>query len=216
VIFVEIEETSRKRNRRGEGRQLRAEILEGAARLVDQAGTSDAVTLRAVAREVGIAAPSIYAHFPDRDAIVEALMVAAFRALTETVKAGSDSVDAADPVGRLEAGCRAYLTFAADQPQRYRALFELPWPAPSDDSMPDARAEAQASFDVLVNSIEVCVLAGVSASTDVFADAVAIWAGLHGLAALRATHPGFPWPDRFQLCDTMVHRLARIEDPGAA
>ena len=73
-----MKEAVRERNRRGEGGKLRAEILEGATALLEQNGSEEAVTLRAVARQVGISAPSIYSHFPDREAIVDAIVDGAF------------------------------------------------------------------------------------------------------------------------------------------
>ena len=54
----------RARNPRGSGDRLREEIVEAGIRLVDETGDSAALTLRGVARAAGIAAPSIYQHFP--------------------------------------------------------------------------------------------------------------------------------------------------------
>ena len=77
-----------RRNRRGEGARLGDEIIEAALAIIDRTGSDDAVTLRAVAREVGIAAPSIYAHFADRDAIVLAAVSRTFSELYEAIVAG--------------------------------------------------------------------------------------------------------------------------------
>lgn len=52
------------RNRRGEGALLRTEILTAATELIEAGGDERAVTLRAVARRAGIAAPSIYRTSP--------------------------------------------------------------------------------------------------------------------------------------------------------
>src|SRR6266700_6738108 len=60
----------RQRNARGQGARLTQDIVSAALALIEREGSDEAVTLRAVAREIGIAAPSIYNHFPDRDAIV--------------------------------------------------------------------------------------------------------------------------------------------------
>ena len=73
-----MKEVVRERNRRGEGGRLRDDILAGATALLERTGSEEAVTLRAVAREVGISAPSIYSHFPDREAIVDAIVDGAF------------------------------------------------------------------------------------------------------------------------------------------
>lgn len=50
---------ARQRNRRGEGAHLRDEIIAGASAILERTGSEENLTLRAVAREVGIAAPSI-------------------------------------------------------------------------------------------------------------------------------------------------------------
>lgn len=64
-----MKEAVRERNRRGQGTRLRAEILAGATQLLEDSGSEEAVTLRAIARQIGISAPSIYSHFPDREAL---------------------------------------------------------------------------------------------------------------------------------------------------
>jgi len=53
-----------KRNARGQGGRLTEDIVSAALELIEREGTDEAVTLRAVAREIGIAAPSIYAISP--------------------------------------------------------------------------------------------------------------------------------------------------------
>ena len=109
-------EVVRSRNRRGEGGRLREEILAGATELLEETGSEDAVTLRAVARRVGISAPSIYAHFPDREAIVDAIVDSAFDDFNTAIYSAIDGVT--EPLVRLRAGCAAYLRFAADRPNR--------------------------------------------------------------------------------------------------
>src|SRR6266852_3216557 len=79
----------RQRNARGQGARLTEDIVSAAITLIERAGTHEAVTLRAVAREVGIAAPSIYAHFPDREAIVMAVTLRVFGELGAAVEQGS-------------------------------------------------------------------------------------------------------------------------------
>src|SRR6266851_4574824 len=107
----------RPRNARGQGGRLTEEIVSAALTLIERTGSHEAVTLRAVAREVGIAAPSIYAHFPDRDAVLMAAVMRIFDELTEVIEA------AADPVARLVAGCEAYVAFGLAHPARYGVLF---------------------------------------------------------------------------------------------
>src|SRR5205807_3982678 len=67
--------TGRRRpNARGQGERLRADIVAAAVGMLDELADDEALSLRAVARAVHIAATSVYLHFPDRDALVLAAM----------------------------------------------------------------------------------------------------------------------------------------------
>ncbi len=199
----------RERNRRGEGGKLRDDILAGATELLEQTGNEEAVTLRAVARAVGISAPSIYTHFADREAIVDAIVDAAFADFNEAIYSAVG--DASGPLARLRAGCAAYLRFAAERPNRYKLLFErqnlINRP---EHAVPSIRT---GSFDVLVRGVQDCIDAGLSASTDAQLDSKAIWVALHGYATLHALLPGFPWPDTNDLLDRLIYGLAQIAGP---
>jgi len=54
----------RRRNLRGEGGRLKAGVIDATMRLLDRSPTAES-SLRMAAKEGGVAAPSIYAHFPD-------------------------------------------------------------------------------------------------------------------------------------------------------
>lgn len=207
-----MSELARERNRRGEGARLRDEILAGATELLERTGSEEAVTLRAVARQVGISAPSIYAHFADREAIVDAIVNAAFSDFNAAIQTARDAAGQAGggPRERLRAGCAAYLEFAAERPNRYKLLFErqnLLSDAP--EAIPPIRTE---SLQRLVASLQECIEAGLSASDDPLRDATAIWMALHGFATLHNWLPGFPWPGTDTLLDRIVYGLAQIPD----
>lgn len=198
------EMATRARNRRGEGARLRDEILTAATRLLEETGSEEAVTLRAVARGVGISAPSIYAHFPDRSAIVEAVVDQAFTDFTAAIVAGVGM--ASDPVERLRGGCAAYLDFAERHRNRYRLLFER------RDLIPGGQMTQvqRDSFAILVAALQTCIDAGRSTSRDAFGDACAMWTALHGYATLHVGLPGFPWPPEPDMLDRIVYGLGRI------
>jgi AcrR family transcriptional regulator len=207
----------RQRNARGQGARLTEEIVAAALALIERAGSDEAVTLRAVAREVGIAAPSIYAHFADRDAIIIAAVLQVFDDLTDAVEAGLESAGQ-DPVDRLVGGCEAYVSFGLQQPARYGVLFSerrlgmQDYCKPvqlSPDGKPVLEFGAE-SFALLVQSIEDCVETGASASTDVVADATAVWVAMHGTVTLRTALPGFPWLDPDQFVRQYVLSLAQV------
>ena len=208
----------RQRNARGQGARLTDEIVAAALNLIERTGSDEAVTLRAVAREVGIAAPSIYAHFADRDAIIIAAVLQVFDELTDAIEAGAESAGQ-DPVGRLVGGCEAYVKFGLEHPARYGVLFSerrlgmQDYCEPvqlSPDGKPVLEFGAE-SFALLVQAIEDCVEAGASASTDVVADATAIWVAMHGTVTLRTALPGFPWPDPDLFARQYVPSLAHVQ-----
>jgi AcrR family transcriptional regulator len=207
----------RQRNARGQGARLTEDIVAGALALIERSGSDEAVTLRAVAREVGISAPSIYPHFADRDAIVMAVVLRVFDELAEAIQRASGSARQ-DPVERLVAGCEAYVGYGLAHPARYGVLFSGSHGMPEDYCVPvpvgpeghpvlEFGAEA---FALLVRGIEDCAEAGASASTDVVADSTAVWVALHGAVTLRTSLPGFPWPEPGTFVRHLVLSLARI------
>ncbi len=205
----------RVKNRRGEGGRLRADILRAGAELLDETGQEQSVTLRAVARRIGIAAPSIYEHFPNREAILFAVVAQAFAELTGQLQTAPAA--AGDPLGRLVAVSTAYLDFARHHPQRYRVMFGGVWDvtdAVTADAVTsaDAAALGRDALTVFVDALRACITAGVSASTDPDGDAVALWVALHGLAHQQAVIPHFPWPPG--LADRLVHRVALLTATG--
>jgi AcrR family transcriptional regulator len=194
---------ARTRNRRGSGAQLRAEIIHGAGLSLDETGSADAVTLRAIARRIAIAAPSIYAHFPNREAILTALVEDGFRDLGNAIRSARSGVG--DPVQRLRVTCRAYLEFAQRRPQRYRLMFDTRHHGPEPGGY-DTAAGAEA-FHVLVGAISDCAAAGSPVSVDPFFGATTVWIALHGYATLRPARPDFPWPDDRRLIDHVLAAL---------
>src|SRR5438034_11416804 len=96
----------RGRSRRGEGERLREELVVAATGLLAETGDLGELTLRAVARRVGIAATSIYLHFPDREGLYQAVIARAFEAFDAAREAAARGL--ADPGAALRASARAY------------------------------------------------------------------------------------------------------------
>ena len=189
----------RRRNPRGEGSRLAREIVDGALAIITRTGSAEAVTLRSVAREVGIAAPSIYAHFPDREAILAAVVMKVFDDLRDRLEEADAPLS--DPIERLVAGSQAYVSFGLENPGRYSTSVHAGTSSGPSSSHPASsrsrscrRSEERASR-CSSTAIRDCVDAGVSSSTDVFADATAVWVALHGTVSLWSTMCEGPWPN---------------------
>ena len=67
-------EAPRPRNVRGEGEKLRGEIVDAAVKVLSALGPEEQFSLRSVAKRAKIAAPSIYIHFADRNALLLAVL----------------------------------------------------------------------------------------------------------------------------------------------
>lgn len=202
----------RARNPRGEGARLRDEIVEAAVELIDETGDVRFLTLRSIAKRAGIAAPSIYRHFPDQPAIMLAVVHTAFAELDLALRAALAAAGDT-PRRRFLAICQAYLEFAQSRPQRYRTMFGGLWtPTPGEGSIvaEDLTSLGSESLALLTGALTDCVTAGVSASTDPPGDAVAVWLGLHGLAHQRAVSHRLPGPpDIDQRIITAMAQLTR-------
>lgn len=131
---------------------LQEAIKEIAWKQITEFG-APALSLRAIARELKITAPAIYNYFPDRDALVTALIVDAFTSFGDWQLEARDSVPEDDPKGRMEAIGLAYRDWAHAFPQRYQLIFGTPIPgykAPLEKTFP---ASAR-SLSALVSVIE--------------------------------------------------------------
>ena len=203
---------TRPRNRRGEGARLRDEIVAGAAALLDETGDETSVTLRAVARKVGISAPSIYRHFTDQPSIMLAVVQQAFDELEAELRRALDAAGD-DPRARLFTICTGYLQFARTHPGRYRTMFGGLWMPDLDASTlteADLHELGQGTLQLLAQSIGDCAAAGIASSTDPSADAVALWVSLHGLAHQQSVTVSFPWPA--DITERLVVALAHLRE----
>lgn len=204
----------RTRNRRGEGARLRDDIIAAAVALLDETGDERAVTLRAVARRIGITAPSIYRHFADQPGIMLAVVQQAFEELDAELRRTRDAADD-DPRSRLFAVCTAYLDFARSRPGRYRTMFGGLWmPDLETGSVTEADMHAlgRSTLQLLADVLGECVGAGIATSNDPAADAVALWVGLHGLAHQQSVTVSFPWPA--DIDERLIGALAHLREAG--
>jgi AcrR family transcriptional regulator len=137
---------------------LQEAIKETAWKQIAEFG-APALSLRAIARELKISAPAIYNYFPDRDALVTALIIDAYKSFGDSQLAARDAVSSSDVPGRMKAIGVAYRTWAHAYPQRYQLIFGTPIPgyeAPLMEVLPHAAR----SLSALVSVVEQLRVAG--------------------------------------------------------
>lgn len=135
-----------------------AEIKSTAWKQVGETGAAS-LSLRAIAREMGMTAPGLYRYYKDRDALVTALLTDAFDSFSVALESARDSCAADDHAGRFRAICKAYFEWGVANPQKYIFLFGTPIPGYqfSEEVGPSART----SFLVLQGVIGEAQQAGV-------------------------------------------------------
>jgi AcrR family transcriptional regulator len=176
----------RPQSRWGEGSVLREEIISAAARLLAGSGREGDLSLRAVAREAGIAAPSIYLHFKDRADLVATVTEQAYRELVSELLTARSANAEEGPRKALNAMARRYCEFALDNPGQYRVMFGV-------ERVMGTREEASGHplsllFEVWNEAVFACVGDRPAA---VGADRLArlLWSSLHGIVAMAMTMP---------------------------
>ncbi|MEU1523536.1 TetR/AcrR family transcriptional regulator [Nocardia rhamnosiphila] len=101
-----------------------------------------AISLRGIAREMGMTARAIYSYFPTRDDLITALIRGIGESLAESLRSAVDAVPERDPAGRLVAWGRALRTWALANPEGFRLFYGQPVPGyrPPEDGPVDRAA----------------------------------------------------------------------------
>jgi AcrR family transcriptional regulator len=188
-------------------------IKDAARRLMAEHGTAG-ISIRGIAKEIGLTPPAIYTYFPRLEDLITALIVDGFNAQAAAMSEARDSVSDGDPVAQLEAALMAYRGWALAHPVDFQLIYGNPIPgyvAPREITVP----AAVRSFTVVIDAIEMVLRAGRLAPTppyvhipaylaahlrrmraqyDYAASEMAIylaavgWSQLHGLVMLELFH----------------------------
>lgn len=186
----------RKRAARGHGAALRGEVLAAAMDLLRETGSEESMSLRAVAARVGVSVPSIYLHFMDKQALLDAVCAEVFEQLHEALTAASS--DAPDAFARLRRQGVAYIHFALAHPEHYRIVMMI-GPSMHDPS----EGIALGAFGYVLETVTACAGLGVLEG-DPLQLSLQLWAGVHGVASLMIAKPKFPWPPVEEFVDDCV------------
>ncbi|WP_019546647.1 TetR/AcrR family transcriptional regulator [Streptomyces sulphureus] len=208
----------RSRSPRGQGELLRRDILEAVSRLLDEWGSAEKLTMRAVAREAGIAAPSIYLHFSDKAELVWAALEDKYEVLAgRMLKAEADAAAAgADARERLKAQAVAYCAFAREFAGHYRLMYETRQPR-----VEPARLHRHPSRHIshaLREGLARCREAGHALALPDEQAAQTLWSGMHGAITLHQalaegpTHVDLP----ARLATGLIEAMVPSESTGAA
>lgn len=137
-----------------------------------------AISLRALAKQLGVSAPALYRHFSDRESLLAELAVSGFEELRERLLA----VDQQVPRRALIDIGLVYVAFAQDEPNLYRLMFGgrvLP-----KEAHPHLDNAGHGAFHVLQDTIDRAQQAGYLKPMPLALMTAAAWSLVHGLAQL--------------------------------
>lgn len=149
--------------------EITAEILATAREHLARDGSA-ALSLRAVARDVGMVSSAVYRYVPNRDALLTMLIIEAYDSLGAAVERAEAAVPRADHLGRFLAAGHAARTWALAHPHEYALVYGSPVPgyaAPQDTIGPASRVPV-----VLVTVLVDLVAAGSTAGSEPLPEAV--------------------------------------------
>ncbi|MFM7219757.1 MAG: TetR/AcrR family transcriptional regulator [Nodosilinea sp.] len=159
---------------------LRQSLINAAIALISEEAISD-LSLRQVARRVGVSHNAPYRHFEDKEALLAAVAEQGFQSLRGTMETARQVIPS-DSSQHMEAIGVAYVHFALAHPSHYRLMFG---DYRCNFSKHPALAEAaQQSFMVLVNTIREGQIAGIFRLADPVDMAQVAWSMVHGQSML--------------------------------
>lgn len=194
--------TTRRRARspRGAGEILAEEIIEAAGELLVEHGDDTAMSIRAVANRVGVTPPSIYLHFADKDALLDAVCARYFARLDDQLAAATEGIH--DPLDRALKLGLAYIRFAVATPVLYRVAFGKPADAAHPSKVDQVLAAS--AYTRFVDTVAELADEGMFGHDEVNEVVLELWAAAHGVASLMLAKPGLGWGDEFVRAESLL------------
>ncbi len=162
---------------------LQHEILCAARQLLEENSIAS-LSLREVAKKVGVSHTAPYRHFKDKESLLAGIATVGFDELASQM---SEAVELhpGDPAGQLQEAGHRYVKLVMDNPQCVQLMFGNVLPC--DDTYPDLMASGDFAFDGLKSIIEQGQSLGVFKAGDVELMALTAWSTIHGFSLLFST-----------------------------
>lgn len=161
---------------------LKEACVRAAHEVIAERGVEQ-LSLRDVARRLGVSHQAPYKHFASRDHLLAEVIGRCFQAFARWL---DERPASPEPESDLAALGRRYLQHAGEHPLEYRLMFGTPWPEPA--AHPELVRDALHAFDVLRGVLRRMHGAGAAQRRRVDLDALFIWSTMHGLASITQSH----------------------------
>ncbi len=183
---------------------LHRDAIVAAAREMIIAGGVEALSLRRLARRLGVTAPALYSHVENKQALIRAVAEIEVGRLANDF----DSVRDADPIERIRSQSRAYVAYARENPELFSLILLTP-PDLDVASLPPGtplemttRAFASAS-----TAVDDAIAAGAIRSDNPLLVALTLWSGAHGVATVLRLGLGLPPELEDAMTDEITDRI---------
>ena len=158
---------------------LREAVLETAHKLIEAEGVK-AITLRRIAKEVGVSQNAPYSHFKDKAALLDALAEDGFHGLRDSMKAISQS--ATTPSEHLQAIGKGYVKYALSHPELFHLMFNLQQTeTPTSTAFQEASSQ---SFQIVLDAVANVQKNEKPNDESSLIATISAWAIVHGLSVL--------------------------------
>jgi AcrR family transcriptional regulator len=158
--------------------ELREACVMAAQEVIAEKGVEN-LSLRDVARRLGVSHQAPYKHYPSRDHLLAEVMRRCFQRFAEHLDQRGHFDE---PKEDLAALGRQYLSYARDHPLEYRLMFDTAWPESAEH--PDLIRDAIHAYDILRKVLRRLHGESTPANDKVDLDALYIWSTVHGLAGV--------------------------------
>ncbi|HWC78783.1 MAG TPA: TetR/AcrR family transcriptional regulator [Pseudonocardiaceae bacterium] len=151
--------------------QVREDVKAAALRQLAQGGAA-AISVNAIAKQLGVSGPALYRYFANRDELLAELVIDAYHDLAAELATATDRELGLSPGERLRAFATAWRGFAQSEPHRYQLLFTPPLPGYDAHSEP------------LVTASQTVMTAALAVLEDE-RQILSAWTRLHGFVTLE-------------------------------
>ena len=185
-----------------EKQELRQDILAAARDLFIHEGFEN-VSMRKIAEKIEYSPTTIYLYFQDKIDLLDCICEETLVRLEERLVA--IRIAYPEPLDKMRRGLLAYIDFGVEHPSDYRVAFMMEFKSLVENGrLLRCHEIGHRVYQEFRADVAECIETGAFAPRDVDAATQAIWASIHGAAALLITRPLFPWVEQALLLETLV------------
>ena len=165
---------------RKRSQNLREDCVAEAMAIIAEHGL-DKLSLREVARRLGVSHQAPYKHYPSRDHLLAEVLRRAYASFANYLAARSSGQDGKSAMRDMG---KAYIRYALKHPLEYRLMFNTALPGPSDH--PELLVHAHRAFDMLRDALRQrsSERKPTMPPQDIDAEALFVWSALHGIVSI--------------------------------